>query len=145
MLEIYCKVTARGLAPMFGSDYDAKRKLKEGEEVLCTIRRPRNYKFHKKFFALLRVTFHNMQDSVAEQYGIRNEHDLLDCIKIELQMYDVIRIGGSNVIRLGSISFAEMDETEFEEFYSRAVDIILARYLKGTDREELIQAIEDFK
>jgi hypothetical protein len=38
-----------------------------------------------------------------------------------------------------------MDNAEFERFYNRCIDLILHRYLIGTDRESLIEEIENFK
>ena len=77
-MEIYCKVTEAGLVPMYGSDLDEKKRLKKGEEVLCVIRKPRNYKFHKKFFALLRLTLDNLPERMERGLGITCEEDLLD-------------------------------------------------------------------
>ena len=45
---------------MYDSDLDEKHRLRIGDNVLCTIKRPRNYEFHKKYFALLRLTVANL-------------------------------------------------------------------------------------
>ena len=50
-MDIYCRVTDIGLIPMYDSDLDEKHRLRIGDNVLCTIKRPRNYDFHKKYFA----------------------------------------------------------------------------------------------
>lgn len=47
-MDIYCRVTDIGLIPMYDSDLDEKHRLRIGDNVLCTIKRPRNYEFHKK-------------------------------------------------------------------------------------------------
>ena len=72
-MDIYCSVTPMGLVPMYDSDFDEKRKLKEGEKVLCHISRPRNYEFHKKFFALVRLTFDNLPERLVQMLSIRSE------------------------------------------------------------------------
>ena len=41
----------------YNSDYEKIKKLKAGEEYQCEIKRPRNLKFHKKFFALINMLF----------------------------------------------------------------------------------------
>ena len=144
-MEIYCRVTAEGLVPMYDSDYDEKQKLRVGENVLCLIKRPRNYEFHKKFFALLRLTVANLPHLIQQQLQIFNEEDMLLCLKLDLGLYTTVWHGGKQLIKPGSISFARMDETEFETFFARAVDAILRKYLRGLDRQTLIEEIENFR
>ena len=134
-------MTDAGLVPMYGSDLDEKKRLKKGEEVLCVIRKPRNYKFHKKFFALLRLTLDNLPERMERGLGITCEEDLLDCLKLDLGLAKTVDIGGRRYIRTGSISFGSMDETEFEKFYGRCTDIILNKYLRGTERTALAEEI----
>jgi len=130
--------------PMYGSDLDEKRRLKVGETVLCEVTKPRNYEFHKKFFALVRLTFENLPERLSQMLSIRSEEDMLDCMKIDLGLYSSAWHGGRQVVKPGSISFAKMDETEFEKFYGRAVDMVLSLYLAGTNKEELLEEVERF-
>lgn len=62
-MDIYCRVTDIGLIPMYDSDLDEKHRLRIGDNVLCTIKRPRNYEFHKKYFSLLRLTLPTFRTS----------------------------------------------------------------------------------
>lgn len=144
-MDIYCRVTDIGLVPMYDSDYDEKQRLKVGDTVLCSIKRPRNYEFHKKFFALLRLTVTNLPHLIQQQMQIFTEEDMLDCLKVELGLYTTVLHGGKQIIKTGSISFAKMDESEFERFFQRSVDVILRIYLRGTDRQALIEEIDNFK
>lgn len=130
---------------MYDSDYDEKQRLKVGDTVLCSIKRPRNYEFHKKFFALLRLTVTNLPHLIQQQMQIFTEEDMLDCLKVELGLYTTVLHGGKQIIKTGSISFAKMDESEFERFFQRSVDVILRIYLSGTDRQALIEEIDKFK
>ena len=143
-MDIYCRVTSTGLVPLYDSDYEAKHKLREGENVLCTITKPRNYEFHKKFFALVRLTFDNLPERLHQMLGIRSEEDMLDCIKIDLGLFTEHWHGGRKALKLGSISFAAMDQIAFERFYNRTITLILDKYLCGTKREELVEEIERF-
>lgn len=144
-MDIYCCVTDIGLVPMYDSDYDEKQRLKVGDTVLCSIKRPRNYEFHKKFFALLRLTVTNLPHLIQQQMQIFTEEDMLDCLKVDLGLYTTVWHGGKQIINTGSISFAKMDESEFERFFQRSVDVILRIYLRGTDRQALIEEIDNFK
>lgn len=144
-MEIYCRVTDQGLVPMYDSDLAEKQRLRNGDTVLCTIRRPRNYEFHKKYFALLRLTYQNLPYLIQQQMQIFSEEDMLDCLKIDLGLYTTVYHGGKRLVKTGSISFAKMDQSEFEQFFSRSVDIILQVYLRGTDRQALLEEVNNFK
>lgn len=144
-MDIYCRVTDIGLIPMYDSDLDEKHRLRIGDNVLCTIKRPRNYEFHKKYWALLRLTVANLPHLIQQQMQIFTEEDLLDCLKIDLGLFTTRWHGGRQIIKTGSISFAKMDNTEFEKFFSRSVDAILRIYLRGTDRQALIEEVENYK
>lgn len=144
-MDIYCRVTDIGLIPMYNSDLDEKHRLRIGDNVLCTIKRPRNYEFHKKYWALLRLTVANLPHLIQQQMQIFTEEDLLDCLKIDLGLFTTRWHGGRQIVKTGSISFAKMDNTEFEKFFSRSVDAILRIYLRGTDRQALIEEVENYK
>ena len=144
-MDRYCRVTDIGLIPMYDSDLDEKHRLRIGDNVLCTIKRPRNYEFHKKYFALLRLTVANLPHLIQQQMQIFTEEDLLDCLKIDLGLFTTRWHGGRQIVKTGSISFAKMDNTEFEKFFSRSVDAILRIYLRGTDRQALIEEVENYK
>lgn len=144
-MDLYCRVTDIGLIPMYDSDLDEKHRLRIGDNVLCTIKRPRNYEFHKKYFALLRLTVANLPHLIQQQMQIFTEEDLLDCLKIDLGLFTTRWHGGRQIVKTGSISFAKMDNTEFEKFFSRSVDAILRIYLRGTDRQALIEEVENYK
>lgn len=144
-MDIYCRVTDIGLIPMYDSDLDEKHRLRIGDNVLCTIKRPRNYEFHKKYFSLLRLTVANLPHLIQQQMQIFTEEDLLDCLKIDLGLFTTRWHGGRQIVKTGSISFAKMDNTEFEKFFSRSVDAILRIYLRGTDRQALIEEVENYK
>lgn len=144
-MELYCQATPQGLVPLYDSDLEAKHKLQEGKVYKVTVTTPRNYNFHKKFFGLLRLTYYNLPETLERKLGIHNEEDLLTALKVELGLCDIYTIDGRTIIKPQSISFAAMDNAEFETFYNRCIDLILHRYLRGTEREELIQEIENFK
>lgn len=143
-MEIYCRVTDVGLVPMYDSDLDEKHRLRIGDAVLCKITKPRNYEFHKKFFALVRLVYLNLPEHLHEQLNVWSEEDMLAAIKLDLGLATTQIYDGREVIKLGSISFAKMDETEFQRFYDRCVYLVQYKYLKGTDRESLLEEIGNF-
>lgn len=52
---------------------------------------------------------------------------------------------GEREIEYRSISFAAMDEEEFERFYNDCVNLVLYTYIRGLDREDLEEEVERFK
>lgn len=144
-MDIYVMCTENGLVPMYESDLDAKKKLKVGNKYKVTVSTPRNYEFFKKYWALLRLTVTNLPHLIQQQMQIFTEEDMLDCLKVDLGLYTTVWHGGKQIIKTGSISFAKMDESEFERFFQRSVDVILRIYLRGTDRQALIEEIDNFK
>lgn len=145
-MDIYCKVTPYGLVPMYDSDLDLKKRLKVGAVVKCKVSNPRNYEHHKKFFALVRLTFDNLPSNLVEKWRINNEQDMLRRFKRDLGYFtNTINEYGEHEIEYLSISFAAMEQHEFERFYNQAVDLVLCKYIKGMDKEDLITEIENFK
>ena len=145
-MDIFCKVTPYGLVPLYDSDLEAKKRLRVGSVVRCKVSNPRNYEFHKKFFALVRLTFDNLPARLAEYWKINNEYDMLRRFKRDLGYFtSTCNERGEKEIEYLSISFAAMEQYEFEHFYNQCIDLVLCKYIKGLDKHDLITEIENFK
>ena len=145
-MDIFCKVTPYGLVPLYDSDLEARKRLRAGSVVKCKVSNPRNYEFHKKFFALVRLTFDNLPARLAEYWNVNNEGDMLRRFKWDLGYFSSsYNENGEKEIEYGSISFAAMEQHEFERFYNQCVDLVLYKYIKGLDKQDLITEIEKFK
>lgn len=145
-MDILCKVTPYGLIPLYDSDYDLKRRLRVGSVVKCKVSNPRNYEHHKKFFALVRLTFDNLPSNLAEHWRVHNEEDMLRRFKRDLGYYTSnLNERGEREIEYQSISFSAMEQHEFERFYNQCIDLVLYKYIKGIDKQDLITEIENFK
>jgi hypothetical protein len=116
---------------------EALDSIKKGETVTASIRRPRNIKHHRKLWALLTVVFEAQSQFATTQ-------DLLGALKIATGLFET----GQTVDKMPyivpkSISFASMAQTEFEQWYERALEIILTRILPGINRDELTDRVND--
>lgn len=141
-MDIFCKVTPCGLVPLHDSDLDLKKRLRVGSVVRCKVSNPRNYEHHKKFFALVRLTFDNLPLPLVEKWNIRNEYDMLRRFKRDLGYFtNTINEYGEHEIEYLSISFVAMEQHEFEQFYNQCIDLVLL----GIDKQDLITEIENFK
>ena len=144
-MDIYCQVTPQGLVPLYDSDHEAAHRLRQGAVVKCKVTQPRNYKFHKKFFALVRMVYDNLPFELHTKYAIRTEDDMLRRFKRDLGLYSsTTNEDGEIEIEYGSISFAAMDNYEFEAFYNRCIGLVISKYLKGIDQQDLLNEIENF-
>lgn len=145
-MEIYCRVTPYGFVPLYDSDYDLKQRLRVGSTVRCKVSLPRNYEFHKKFFALVRLTFENLPLRFVEHWNIRSADDMLRRFKRDLGYCKTyVNSYGEREIEYKSISFAAMDEQQFEVFYNDCVNLVLYKYIPGIGRDDLTEEIEHFK
>lgn len=110
--------------------------LKEGREVIMSMRRARSPVHHRFFFALLRQVVNNTEGKWAD------ESDLLSDLKFATghrnrrenlvtgDIYEVAR----------SINFAAMSEDQFREFKDKCLDV-LTRHL-GWDPVVLMKEVE---
>jgi len=122
--------------PSHNSDYDALKKIKVGQTVSCEIKQPRNIGFHRKFFALINMVFENQEI-----------YDNIDFLRKELTkkagFYDVYTNHlGVKCYEAKSISFAKMNQDEFEELYQRFLDAV--EYIFKFDSELIKENIENF-
>ena len=145
-MDIYCRVTPYGLVPLYDSDHDLKQRLRVGSTVRCRVSLPRNYRFHKKFFALVRLTFDNLPMPIAERWNVRSENDMLRRFKRDLGYFSsALNEAGEREVEYRSISFSAMDEEEFERFYDDCVNLVLYSYIPGISRQDLLEEVEQFK
>lgn len=143
-MKILCVVTENGLVPKYDSDREEFSQLKRNTDVLVEVGQKRNYEFHKKFFALLRLTYDNFPERMEDKLNVHSVEDLRTRLKIDLGLYKVSHYGNQSVIVPKSIAFDKMDETEFEKFYKMSVNHILKNYLKGVTNEQIEEEIWKF-
>ena len=120
----------------FNSDYELAKKIPLHEPIEFEFTKNRNYKFHKKLFALLNLVFENQ-----EVYN--NLEHLRKDLTISAGYYDIRHnFEGVEIYEPKSISFAQMDEIEFSEFYNRIIDVVI-KWL-GIEKQEIIDNIEQY-
>jgi hypothetical protein len=105
--------------------------LKMGEAVSVEVKRPRNLKHHRLYWKLMQVVCDNQ-----EHY--RNKEELSDAFKIEVGLFTWAR--GPDRIEYqkpGSISWAKMDQAEFNTFFTKAVNFLCTKVIPGMDSTAL--------
>jgi hypothetical protein len=120
----------------YDSDFEQAKKIKLGEFYEFSYSKPRNYLFHKKFFALVELVYQN-------QEAYSNKDDLREDLTIDAGFYrTTTNLAGDTIKKAQSISFAQMDEIQFNEFYNRFIDSVV-RWLK-IDKQDLIDNIQQY-
>lgn len=132
-------VVKDGLGALRPADQEATEALKKfpaGEYLTAEVRRPRNGKFHRLFFALLQVVHQNMPEKLEAQYPTIDR--LLWEVKLQTGYFDqVVSLGGTSYFIPHSISFAKMDEDTFGQFFQKAIDICRKYFLPGVSEHVL--------
>lgn len=144
-MEIHLVRTSHGLQAYSDEDYDCLKTIKPGTVVKATIVRPRNIKFHRKFFAMLSAAW----DCLTEQQrsNLRSKdtfrEQLLITSGFSEPLYDMY--GQKFLERAKSISFAKMDEPAFNEVYGRVLDTILTILIgDGVSEEEFNNILRNY-
>lgn len=123
------------LHPYDDAGTEALSKINPDEIVKITYSRPRNLRFHCKFFAMLGII-------LANQEHYKTTDELLNVCKLRTGHVTVVQTPQGKERWPASISFANMDETEFSAFYDRAVDWMLIEVIPGLARQHLDAEVE---
>lgn len=129
-MKIYLKRTGDTLVPLSVADHDSLKRIRDGEIIHVEYKKPRNPLFHNKFMSLVRTVYDNQETYPSVDA-------LLNVFKVELGYYDTMQWRSMEIRIPRSISFASMDEIEFEEFYNKAVTMVLHRFLPSVSKVEL--------
>lgn len=131
------KTSSGSFIPANNSDYELCKKVKAGDSIEAKLSLSRSVGFHKKFFALIRYTFHHMTEQMIEKFPSE------ETLRIELTLQagywsKHVTIGGKEVIYPQSIRFDKMDQVEFEKLYSTVLDVVLKWFVDGIEQDEII-------
>jgi len=125
------------LKPSHQSDQEYFNKMPLNEPFEIDYTKGRNSGFHRKFFALMNLAFENQ-----ECYAVMN--DLREKVIIRAGYYrEVIDIETGEIEQKAkSISFANMDELEFQKLYNDCKAVI-CQWIK-IDNEMIAEEIEQY-
>lgn len=122
--------------PAYDSDKDHLKRIKVGEVVEANVTKPRALKLHKKFFALMNMVFQN-------QEIYQNIDDLRHDLTVEAGYYrEVVNVHGELIKRAKSISFAAMDQVEFDKYFDDVLNTIEKYFNFG--KQEILENLQEF-
>lgn len=122
------------LMPVDDIAEDALSKIKYGEEVVIEIKKPKNIKLLRKFWALVTIVYNNQ-----DRYKTRE--NVAEALKLSTGTYHMIELPGGHIYRIPD-SIAEMEDVEFTQFFDRVCDVIAEHYLPGVTVAWLRQEVE---
>lgn len=134
-MNVILTKTLHGMIPGDERTNDWYVKLKLGDSVHGDFTKFRNIGFHRKYFALLNVAYDNWTPGKIEsKYGTPEKN--FDRFRADLTIlagfYETtIRLNGETRIEPKSISFGAMGQEEFEDLYSKTIDVLL-KYVYGS-------------
>ena len=136
-MKILVIKTQTGLKPCYDSDFENYSKIPINEQFEIEYKKVRNYEFHKKYFALLKLAFENQSD-----YRLMN--DLRRDLTITAGFYTEVvnKVTGEVYTLANSISFAKMDNVEFNDLYEKTKDVI-SKWL-GIENETIDLEIQQY-
>lgn len=135
-MQVYLTKTMIGLIPADERSREWFEKIKHGQTIHADFKKVRNYRFLKKYFALLNIAFDHWQPGeINSKYGVpeKNFDRFRADVTILAGYYEsTIRLDGSVRIEPKSISFAKMSEEEFSALYSKSIDVLI-KHVYGSD------------
>jgi hypothetical protein len=128
--------TQRRIQPATEQDEERLRLVRVGDLLPVSIKKPRNGRDHRRFWALVRF--------------IRDNHDRLhtdEAVVLELKLraghYREHITGYGEILFVPkSISYDEVDQTEFLDFYQKALRAACTELLPKVPQPELEQYLE---
>lgn len=124
-------------------------KLEVGELISMDVKLPRNSKFHRLFFAMLNLGFdawepQRKHKSYKGREVQKNFEIFRSDVLIAAGFYEqTFGLDGRLRLEAKSISFAKMEEPEFNEVYNRCLDVLLQDVLSTyAGRKEVNQVVE---
>ena len=123
-------------------------RLAPGEMAQAEMVFPRNGKFLRKFFLLLQLGFDAWNPGRTHKTwkGVpvtKNFEQFREDVTIMAGFYEqTFGLSGRMKVKAKSISFAKMEEEEFEKVYSAVLDVLLAKVLTNyANREEVDRVV----
>jgi hypothetical protein len=108
-------------------------KIGQGEIVQLEIKRPRNIKHHRMYWALVTLVHENLD---GERY--KTPDDFHAALKVAAGIGTRIVLPNNEIVMIpGSIAFHKMDQTAFDAFYDKVCDLIATHFLPGVTSKEL--------
>ncbi len=150
-MEIHLTKLQGGLlAPANPDTEEAIGRMKLGQVIRADFKKVKNYKFHKKWFALVRFAYDHWEPAGFDdaKWGGVSPEKTFDRFRRDITIlagyFDATyRVDGSVRIEAKSISFGKMSEDDFAILYDKTINVILQKILINYDKDELDRVVNN--
>ncbi len=146
---VLTKAPGGALIPADPQAADFISKLKLGQGVTASVKRHRNPKHHKKYFALLNLAFDHWEPAANTYKGQvvgKNFDQFRNDVVCLAGFYEMaVNLRGETRLTAKSISFASMDQAEFDALYNATVSVILKHILTNYSRDDLDSVMDQLQ
>lgn len=133
MATLWCIRKGNALYPFGDESVAAFQKLPFGKTFHAELKQPRNGRFHRLYWV--------MCQRIADAVDAESEN-VSDTLKIATGHCRVVQSKKFGTLHLPcSISFAQMDETAFREFFEKCLVTIYSEW--GIERADIIDVVND--
>lgn len=141
------KASGGYLVPASGDDLEELDKLRNGTVYRVDVVKERNSLFHRKVLSLIRLGFNTWipdpLGTVAGEVPLKNFEKFRNDITVLAGFFDTVwNVDGTFENVAKSISFAGMDDIEFEDLFSKIADVLLCNILQNYTREDLDEVVD---
>jgi len=133
------------LAPNTEDDVWQLGKIKVGQPVRVTLKRVRNYEFHRKYFALMKFAYDHWEQPHNEVAVKDFDRFRKDIIILAGYYEQTLRLDGTTRVEAKSIAFHNMDEDEFEKLYNASVEVIRRYIFNDIDPDEMGYMLDELE
>jgi hypothetical protein len=135
-MDVYFTKGPRGsLLPLDDEQAELLERIPQSALIKVAVTQVRNPKFHRKYFALMGYAYAMWQDTQpAREYRGNPVVTSFDGFRDDVTILSghseaVFGVTGELRLQAKSISFAKMDELDFERFYSNTINVLLQKVL----------------
>lgn len=125
------------------------KHLEAGELIEIEAKLPRNSKMHRKYFALLNLGFEHWESNRKHKtYKGKPVTKSFESFREEILILagffeQTFTLKGDLKLEAKSIKFAKMEQDEFEDLYSKTINVLLEHvFITYKDRAEIDAVIE---
>lgn len=144
-MKINLVCTADGFRPASDSDYELKKTIKKGTVCECVIKEHRNYKFLKKYFALINCAWEYLAES-QRQFFHEDSERFRETVQVAAghyeSYYSLARHEWQQ--RPKSIAFDMMTQSDFEMLYERVREVIYQVFIPNVNKALFEEELKNF-
>lgn len=145
MKVAFIKCPGGVLTPATETEQERMKRFKNGEVFEVDIRNQRNGKFHRKVFAFMSFCFEHWDGGHEHQDEAKQFDVFRDNLTVLAGYYDSFyAIDGSVRVEAKSISYANMEQEEFEKYYSALINTALKHIFKTTSEQAFNRLLSFF-